>query len=209
MSAVTTGDKFAAARDAMLAEIQRVQKSRSPGGAGQSHQAIRRRHPGHAQNHAGPGAGPRANWMAAGDLNFSERYLAAARRVTPASLQRVAREYLTPANRTLYALLPAGAAPKPAETVGVSAESAVRKIVFPNGLRLLVKEDHRLPFRRIARRFPRRRPGRNRVQQRPDAACVENAAPRHPQAQRRADRHRPSNPWAAASTVLAATTVSA
>ena len=53
---------------------------------------------------------------------------------------------MTAANRTLYALLPEGAAPKAAEAVHVSAENAVQKIVFPNGLRLLVKEDHRLPF---------------------------------------------------------------
>ena len=46
------------------------------------------------------------NWLAANDLNFSERYLAAVKRVTPADLQRVARQYLTPENRTLYALLP-------------------------------------------------------------------------------------------------------
>ena len=52
------------------------------------------------------------NWLAANDLNFSERYLAAVKRVTPADVQRVAREYLTPENRTLYALLPDGTAPK-------------------------------------------------------------------------------------------------
>jgi zinc protease len=53
---------------------------------------------------------------------------------------------LTPANRTLYALLPAGAAPREKKSAQVSVESATQKIVFPNGLRLLVKEDHRLPF---------------------------------------------------------------
>jgi zinc protease len=84
--------------------------------------------------------------MAASDLNFSERYLAAARHVTPALLQRTARQYLTPSNRTLYALLPAGAAPPQTQTAQVSVESATQKIDFPNGLRLLVKEDHRLPF---------------------------------------------------------------
>ncbi len=84
--------------------------------------------------------------MAASDLNFSERYLAAARRVTPATLQRVAREYLTASNRTLYALLPAGTAPKAAPSARVCAESAAQKMDLPNGLRLLVKEDHRLPF---------------------------------------------------------------
>ncbi|MGO8698444.1 MAG: M16 family metallopeptidase [Limisphaerales bacterium] len=147
MSGVTTGDKFVPARDALLAEIQRIQeKPVAPAELAKVIKqfvaftlATRKTVQGQAQDLGG-------NWMTAGDLNFSERYLAAARRVTPASLQRVAREYLTPANRTLYALLPTGAAPKAVETVGVSKESAVRKMVLPNGLRLLVKEDHRLPF---------------------------------------------------------------
>jgi zinc protease len=42
--------------------------------------------------------------------------------------------------------LPQGAAPKAAGTIHVRSENAVQKIEFPNGLRLLVKEDHRLPF---------------------------------------------------------------
>jgi zinc protease len=58
---------------------------------------------GQAQNLGG-------NWLAAGDLNFSERYLAAVKNVTPADVQRVARDYLTTENRTLYALLPNGRA---------------------------------------------------------------------------------------------------
>jgi len=87
-----------------------------------------------------------ANWLAANDLNFSERYLAAVKRVTPADLRRVAREYLTPSGRTLYALLPAGAAPKSAGDVAAISEHPIQKIVLPNGLRLLLKEDHRLPF---------------------------------------------------------------
>ncbi|MGA2175291.1 MAG: pitrilysin family protein [Verrucomicrobiota bacterium] len=147
MSAVTTADKFAAARDALLAEVRRIQnKPPAPAELAKVIKqfvagtlATRKTMQGQAQDLG-------ANWVAASDLNFSERYLAAARQVTPAALQRAARDYLTPANRTFYALLPAGAAPKAAETLPVSADSAVRKIVFPNGLRLLVKEDHRLPF---------------------------------------------------------------
>jgi predicted Zn-dependent peptidase len=61
---------------------------------------------GQAQNLGG-------NWLAANDLNFSERYLAAVKRVRPDDLLRVAREYLTAENRTLYSLLPDGTAPKP------------------------------------------------------------------------------------------------
>jgi zinc protease len=86
------------------------------------------------------------SWLAANDLNFSERYLAAVKCVTPANLQRVAREYLTTANRTLYALLPNGTAPKQAGVITSADDQPIKKFELPNGLRLLVKENHRLPF---------------------------------------------------------------
>jgi zinc protease len=86
------------------------------------------------------------SWLAANDLNFSERYLAAIKHITPADLQRVAKQYLASENRTLYALLPAGASPKGVVTSDSRSEAAIQKIELPNGLRLLVKEDHRLPF---------------------------------------------------------------
>jgi zinc protease len=86
------------------------------------------------------------NWLAAGDLNFSQRYLAAVKRITPADLQRVAREYLTPENRTLYALLPEGTSPKTATLTETNTDHAIQKFTLPNGLKLLIKEDHRLPF---------------------------------------------------------------
>src|SRR6185436_17367864 len=86
------------------------------------------------------------SWLAASDLNFSERYLAAVKRVTPVDLQRVARQYLSPDNRTIYALLPAGTAPKTSFSEKTLAQNPIQKFDFPNGLRLLAKEDHRLPF---------------------------------------------------------------
>jgi zinc protease len=86
------------------------------------------------------------NWMAANDLNFSERYLAAVKRVTREDIQRVAQKYLVPENRTLYALLPTGTILQRTEAREVIVDRAIQKIEFPNGLRLLIKEDHRLPF---------------------------------------------------------------
>src|SRR6185436_15926298 len=86
------------------------------------------------------------NWMAANDLNFSERYLAAVKRVTREDIQRVAQKYLVPENRTIYALLPAGTMLQRVESREVIVDKAIQKIEFPNGLRLLLKEDHRLPF---------------------------------------------------------------
>src|SRR6202044_79434 len=107
LSAVVDGGKFAAARDAMLAEIEKLKVNVVS--ADELHKAVkqftsamlasRKTMEGQAQNLGG-------NWIAANDLNFSERYLAAVKRITLADVQRVARHYLTEENRTLYALLP-------------------------------------------------------------------------------------------------------
>ena len=147
MSALVEADKFDPARAAMLAEVERMKAA--PVTKAELTKAVkqftagtlasRKTMQGQAQDLGG-------NWISAGDLNFSERYLAAVRRITPADLQRVARQYLTTENRTLYALLPKDATPKAVVTVERHASSAVQKFELPNGLRLLVKEDHRLPF---------------------------------------------------------------
>jgi zinc protease len=147
MSAMVDADKFAGARDAMLAEVENmklalVSEAELRKAVKQFISATlsaRKTMQGQAQDLGG-------SWLAASDLNFSERYLAAVKRVTPADLQRVAREYLTPENQTLYALLPTDAAPKPAGASETSRDHPVQKFVLANGLRLLVKEDHRLPF---------------------------------------------------------------
>ena len=147
MSAIVDADKFTAARDALLAEVEKIK--RSPVSAGELGKAVkqfiaatlavRKTMEGQAQNLG-------ANWLAANDLNFSERYLAAVKRVRPDDILRVAREYLTAENCTLYTLLPDGTAPKLSVAVDEKTEHAIRKFELPNGLRLLVKEDHRLPF---------------------------------------------------------------
>ena len=147
MSAVVDPDKFEKARDAMLAEIQRVRAKRIS--QKELNKAVkqyiaatlatRKTMQGQAQDLGG-------SWLAANDLNFSERYLAAVKRIQLADLQRVARQYLTPENRTLYALLPNGAAPKSVTSAEKTIHADIQKFVLPNGLRLLVKEDHRLPF---------------------------------------------------------------
>ena len=147
MSAIADAEKFTAARDAMLAEIEKI-KSMSVS-ADEVQKAAkqfisatlstRKTMEGHAQNLGG-------NWLAANDLNFSERYLAAVKNVSHADVQRVARHYLTPENRTLYALLPDGMTPKISAAIETNIDHPVQKFTFPNGLRLLVKEDHRLPF---------------------------------------------------------------
>jgi len=147
MSAIADGDKFSAARDAMLAEIEKIKMISVS--ADELHKAVkqftsatlasRKTMEGQAQNLGG-------NWLAANDLNFSERHLAAVRRVSLADIQRVTREYLTTENRTLYALLPEGAGPGLKSEIETNTDHAIQKIELSNGLKLLVKEDSRLPF---------------------------------------------------------------
>jgi zinc protease len=147
ISASADADKFVASREAILAELEKVKAG--PVSAAELNKAvkqfvsgllaIRKTMQGQAQDLGG-------SWLAANDLSFSQRYLAAIQQVTPADLQRVAQDYLTDENRTLYALLPTGAAPKPTLEVEASRESPIQKFDLPNGLRLLLKEDCRLPF---------------------------------------------------------------
>ena len=147
LSANVNADKFSAATAAMLEEIEQLKTELVSAGelskvikqfvAG--HLATRKTMQGQAQDLGG-------NWIAANDLSFSERHLAAVKRVTQSDLQRIAREYLTAENRNLYALLPTGSAPKHVEVAECVSQNPIQKFDFPNGLRLLVKEDHRLPF---------------------------------------------------------------
>lgn len=147
ISAIVDADKFTAARDAILAELEKV-KSMSVSANEVSKAAkqftsatlsTRKTMEGQANDLGG-------SWLAANNLTFSERYLAAVKRVTPHDVQRIAREYLTAENRTLYALLPNGATPKISAAVEINSDQPVKKFELPNGLRLLVKENHRLPF---------------------------------------------------------------
>jgi zinc protease len=147
ISAIVDPPQFIPARAALLNELERTkQELVSPAELSKAVKqftaatlATRRTMQGQAQDLGG-------NWIAAADLNFSERYLAAVRRIAPEDLQRVARSYLTTENRTLYALLPTGTKPRQVAATELIVDHPVRKFDLANGLRLLIKEDHRLPF---------------------------------------------------------------
>jgi zinc protease len=147
VSATVDTQRFGPACDALLTEVDRMKNRLVP--TGELKKAVkqflaatlstRKTMQGQAHDLG-------ANWLAASDLNFSQRYLESVREVTPSDLRRVARQYLTPENRTLYALLPAGTSPKAVTAAEMSRDFPIQKFELANGLRLLVKEDHRLPF---------------------------------------------------------------
>ncbi len=147
MSATIDADKYLEAREAMLMEAEKLKENLVP--AEEIGKAVkqfvsgtlaaRKTMQGQAQDLG-------ANWLAASDLNFSQRYLEAVKRVSSEDLQRAATTYLTQDNLTIFALLPAGTTPAAPSEQSLAREMPIQKVLLPNGLRLLVKEDHRLPF---------------------------------------------------------------
>ena len=85
----------------------------------------------------------------AGDPRHTEVYLEHVRQVTPEDLARVVRKYLRPENGSWAILAPADAETASAAR-GAAADLHVQSHVFPNGLRLIVREDPRLPMAYVA-----------------------------------------------------------
>jgi zinc protease len=86
------------------------------------------------------------NWLLTRNLNFSRDYLAAVQKVTLDDIRRVATNYLTSDNLTVVSLNPRGSLAARAEAAKVAAASEIQKFELANGLRILVREDARLPL---------------------------------------------------------------
>src|SRR5213596_1941536 len=87
-----------------------------------------------------------SNWLLTRNLNFSRDYLNAVQKVTLDDIKRVAATYLTENNLTVISLNPKGSLAAKAEGPKVAAAGEIQKFELSNGLRLLVREDPRLPI---------------------------------------------------------------
>ncbi len=87
-----------------------------------------------------------SNWLMVRNLNFTREYLAALQNVAPGDVKRVLNTWFGDRNLTVVSLNPAGSlAGGEAGAAPVSA-GEIQKFTLPNGLRLLVREDKRLPL---------------------------------------------------------------
>jgi zinc protease len=87
-----------------------------------------------------------SNWLLTRDLNFSRHYLDAVQKVTLDDIKRVAAQYLTENNLTVISLNPKGSLAAKTEGPKAAAAGEIQKLELSNGLRLLVREDPRLPL---------------------------------------------------------------
>ena len=87
-----------------------------------------------------------SNWLLTRNLNFSRDYLTAVQKVTQDDIRRVAAKYLVDQNLTVASLNPKGSLGVTQETSKPPAVADIQKFELSNGLRLLVREDPRLPL---------------------------------------------------------------
>ena len=86
------------------------------------------------------------NWLLTRNLNFSRDYLAAVQKVTLDDIRRAAGKYLVDANLTVVSLNPKGSLVAKGEGAQPVKAGEVQKFELSNGLRILVREDARLPL---------------------------------------------------------------
>ncbi len=86
------------------------------------------------------------SYLATGDPLFDKLYTERIQSVTSEQLREVARKYFVPDRLNEVVIAPLGRAPKIVSESMKSEESDVRLIRLPNGLRVLVKRQARLPI---------------------------------------------------------------
>src|SRR4029077_3675732 len=87
-----------------------------------------------------------SNWLLTRNLNFSRDYLNAVQKVTVDDIRRVAAKYLVDGNLTIVSLNPKGSLLAKSEAAKAAGAAEIQKFELSNGLRVLVREDARLPL---------------------------------------------------------------
>ena len=110
----------------------------------------RRRRDQHPQRSMSEGQASRlgAAEVVVGDLDYSRAYFERLRDITPADLRRVLRTYLTPGRLDVHFVKPGDVAAAPAagpDAAAAGTTADFSEIKLPNGARLLLQPDHRLP----------------------------------------------------------------
>ena len=87
-----------------------------------------------------------SNWLLTRNLNFTRDYLTAVQKVTVDDIRRVAAKYLVDDNLTLVSLNPKGSLLAKTDAAKAAGPAEIQKFDLSNGLRILVREDPRLPL---------------------------------------------------------------
>jgi len=94
-----------------------------------------------------------SNWFLTGNLDFTRDYLGAVQKISAEEISLVARKYLNDVNLTIVSLNPKDALSGKSIAASAITAGEIQKIELSNGLRLLVREDPRLPLVSMAAVF--------------------------------------------------------
>ena len=86
------------------------------------------------------------SWQLARNPDLGSEYLGQVGRVEEADLQRVARKYLVESKVTVTSLNPQGSLAQAAGRAALAGARQIESFTLPNGLRVLVCEDRKLPL---------------------------------------------------------------
>lgn len=86
------------------------------------------------------------SWLLARNPDLGSEYLGQVGRVEAADLQRVACQYLVEARATVTSLNPKGSLDRTVKTAAAPGARQIEHFTLPNGLRVLVCEDRKLPL---------------------------------------------------------------
>ncbi len=86
-----------------------------------------------------------SDYILTGSHDFSRRYVEGVGSVSAADVKKVANEYLSQDNMTIVSLVPFSAKAESIPPKSASPKDTIVKTTMPNGLRLLVREDHKTP----------------------------------------------------------------
>ena len=142
-----TPEKVAAAKKAIWEEIEKLKAE--PVAEAELERAKRQLAVGHIRRNqtAGQQAASMADdYLATGDAHFSGQYVAKMQQVDAAAVMAAAQRYLQ-ADKQITVVVTPTALPKEEEQNGKKAgESAIRKIVLENGLKVLLKRNPAVPL---------------------------------------------------------------
>jgi zinc protease len=138
-------------REAALAELfAQIEHLKTDGVTpGELAKALKQALSGHLNNLAttrGRASDIGSNWLLTRSIGFTRDYLIALESVTPADITRVARTYFTERNLTVTSVNPKAGLAAVSQVAPPPAAAPIQKFELANGLRLLVKEDPRLPL---------------------------------------------------------------
>src|SRR5205809_5404113 len=86
------------------------------------------------------------NWCLTRNLNCGREYLEKVQKVTLDDIKRVAIQYLSEENLTIVSLNPKGSLTSKRDVAAAAATGEIQRFELSNGLRILVREDARLPL---------------------------------------------------------------